>query len=48
MPEVLYVADRHMPSFGMARLSADVVYAGDSITGATRGRTSSPRRCPGC
>jgi lysophospholipase L1-like esterase len=33
MPEALYVADRDMPSFGMARLSADVVCAGDSITG---------------
>ena len=33
MPSVLYVADRNMPSFGMAHLSADVVCTGDSITG---------------
>jgi lysophospholipase L1-like esterase len=33
MPSVLYVADRNRPSFGMARLSADVVCAGDSLTG---------------
>jgi lysophospholipase L1-like esterase len=33
MPSVLYVADRNMPSFGMARLSADVVCVGDSLTG---------------
>ena len=33
MASVLYVADRGMPSFETARLSADVVCAGDSITG---------------
>ena len=33
MASMLYVADRGMPSFQTARLSADVVCAGDSITG---------------
>ena len=33
MTSVVYVADRRMPSFQTARLSADVVCAGDSITG---------------
>ena len=33
MASVLYVAERGMPSFQTARLSADVVCAGDSITG---------------
>jgi lysophospholipase L1-like esterase len=33
MASVLYVADRGTPSFQAARLSADVVCAGDSITG---------------
>ena len=33
MASILYVADRGMPSFQTARLSADVVCAGDSITG---------------
>jgi lysophospholipase L1-like esterase len=33
MPSVLYVADRRLPSFQTARLSVDVVCAGDSITG---------------
>ena len=33
MGSVLYVADRGMPSFQTARLSVDVVCAGDSITG---------------
>jgi lysophospholipase L1-like esterase len=33
MPPILYVADRWLPSFQMARLSVDVVCAGDSITG---------------
>jgi hypothetical protein len=33
MSSMLYVADRGMPSFQTARLSADVVCAGDSITG---------------
>ncbi len=33
MASVVYVADRGTPSFQTARLSADVVCAGDSITG---------------
>jgi lysophospholipase L1-like esterase len=33
MPSVLYVADRGKPSFQTARLSVDVVCAGDSLTG---------------
>ena len=33
MPTILYVAERGMPSFQTARLSADVVCAGDSLTG---------------
>jgi lysophospholipase L1-like esterase len=33
MTSILYVADRGMPTFQTARLSADVVCAGDSITG---------------
>jgi lysophospholipase L1-like esterase len=33
MPSILYVADRRLPSFQMARQSVDVVCAGDSITG---------------
>ncbi|MGA8349755.1 MAG: hypothetical protein WB773_18350, partial [Isosphaeraceae bacterium] len=33
MTSILYVADRGMPSFQAARLSVDVVCAGDSITG---------------
>src|SRR5271165_2340074 len=33
MPSVLYIADRSMPTFQTARRSADVVCAGDSITG---------------
>lgn len=33
MTSVVYVADRGTPSFRTARLSADVVCAGDSITG---------------
>ena len=33
MTSILYVADRGMPSFQTARLSVDVVCAGDSITG---------------
>ena len=33
MASILYVADRSIPSFQTARLSADVVCAGDSITG---------------
>jgi lysophospholipase L1-like esterase len=33
MPTILYVADRKLPSFQMARQSVDVVCAGDSITG---------------
>jgi lysophospholipase L1-like esterase len=33
MPAILYVADRRLPSFQMARHSVDVVCAGDSITG---------------
>jgi lysophospholipase L1-like esterase len=33
MTSILYVADRGTPSFETARLSADVVCAGDSITG---------------
>ena len=33
MTSILYVADRGTPSFQTARLSADVVCAGDSITG---------------
>ncbi len=33
MAAVLYIADRGMPSFQAARLSADIVCAGDSITG---------------
>jgi len=33
MTSILYVADRRLPSFQMARQSVDVVCAGDSITG---------------
>jgi lysophospholipase L1-like esterase len=33
MPTILYVADRRLPSFQLARQSVDVVCAGDSITG---------------
>ena len=33
MTSVVYIADRRMPSFQAARLSVDVVCAGDSITG---------------
>ena len=33
MTSILYIADRGMPTFQTARLSADVVCAGDSITG---------------
>jgi lysophospholipase L1-like esterase len=33
MPSVLYVADRRLSSFQMARQSVDIVCAGDSITG---------------
>ena len=33
MPAALYVADRDTPSYQTARLSADVVCAGDSLTG---------------
>jgi lysophospholipase L1-like esterase len=33
MDSILYVADRGKPTFQMAHLSADVVCAGDSITG---------------
>jgi hypothetical protein len=33
MPDVLYVAERRTSAFQMARLSVDVVCAGDSITG---------------
>jgi lysophospholipase L1-like esterase len=33
MDPVLYVADRHSPSFEASRTSVDVVCAGDSITG---------------
>ncbi len=33
MASILYVADRRLPSFQMARQSVDVVCAGDSITG---------------
>jgi hypothetical protein len=33
MPFILYVANRSLPSFQMARQSVDVVCAGDSITG---------------
>jgi len=33
MPSILYVAERESPSFQAARLSADVVCAGDSLTG---------------
>jgi lysophospholipase L1-like esterase len=33
MTSILYVADRDAPAFTAARLSADVVCAGDSITG---------------
>jgi len=33
MTSILYVAHRGMPSFKTARLSADVVCTGDSITG---------------
>jgi lysophospholipase L1-like esterase len=33
MTSIVYVADTDTPSFQMARLSADVVCAGDSITG---------------
>ncbi len=33
MPSILYVAERGKPAFQTARLSADVVCAGDSITG---------------
>jgi hypothetical protein len=33
MPAVLYVANKGTPSYQTARLSADVVCAGDSLTG---------------
>jgi hypothetical protein len=33
MASILYIADKSIPSFQTARLSADVVCAGDSITG---------------
>ena len=33
MPSIIHVADRGVPSFQDARLSADLVCAGDSITG---------------
>lgn len=33
MPFVLYIAERNTSAFQMARLSADVACAGDSITG---------------
>jgi hypothetical protein len=33
MASILYIADKGMPSFQATRLAADVVCAGDSITG---------------